>query len=37
MIGDLIGGEDLERALEWSEGELVWEGDGLAVIRATYG
>ena len=37
VIGDLIGGEDLERALEWSEGELVWEGDGLAVIRATYG
>ena len=37
VIGDLIGGEDLERALEWSEGEVVWEGDGLAVIRATYG
>ena len=37
VIGDLIGGEDLEQALEWSEGELVWEGDGLAVIRATYG
>jgi tRNA (cmo5U34)-methyltransferase len=37
VIGDLIEGEDLERALEWSEGELAWQGDGLAVVRATYG
>ena len=37
MIGDLIDGEDLERALQWSGGELAWEADGLAVIRAVYG
>ena len=37
VIGDLIEGEELEWALEWSEGELVWQGDGLAVIRAVYG
>ena len=37
VIADLIEGVDLERALEWSEGELAWQGDGLAVIRATYG
>jgi len=37
VIGDLIEGGDLERALEWSEGELAWQGDGLAVIRAAYG
>jgi tRNA (cmo5U34)-methyltransferase len=37
VIGDELEGEALERALEWSEGELAWQGDGLAVIRAVYG
>jgi tRNA (cmo5U34)-methyltransferase len=37
VIGDQIEGESLERALAWSEGELAWQGDGLAVIRAVYG
>jgi tRNA (cmo5U34)-methyltransferase len=37
VIGDQIEGEALERALAWSEGELAWTGDGLAVIRAVYG
>ncbi|HEY1356589.1 MAG TPA: class I SAM-dependent methyltransferase [Solirubrobacterales bacterium] len=37
VIGDQIEGEAIERALEWSEGELAWRGDGLAVIRAVYG
>jgi tRNA (cmo5U34)-methyltransferase len=36
VIGDELEGEALERALEWSEGELSWQGDGLAVIRAVY-
>jgi hypothetical protein len=25
-----------EELVEWSGGELVWEADDLAVIRATY-
>ena len=37
VIGDQIEAESLERALAWSEGELTWQGDGLAVIRAVYG
>jgi tRNA (cmo5U34)-methyltransferase len=37
VIGDQIEGDALERALAWSEGELTWQGDGLAVIRAVYG
>jgi tRNA (cmo5U34)-methyltransferase len=37
VIGDQIEGEALERALTWSEGELTWQDDGLAVIRAVYG
>jgi hypothetical protein len=37
VIGDELDDEALERALAWSEGELTWRGDGLAVIRAVYG
>jgi tRNA (cmo5U34)-methyltransferase len=37
VIGDQFEGEALERALEWSAGEVTWQGDGLAVIRAVYG
>jgi hypothetical protein len=37
VVGDQLSGAELERALEWSGGELAWEGDGLAVIRAVYG
>ncbi len=37
VIGDQIEGEALDRALAWSDGELAWQGDGLAVIRAVYG
>ncbi len=37
VIGDQLEGDALERALAWSEGELAWQGDGLAVIRAVYG
>jgi tRNA (cmo5U34)-methyltransferase len=37
VIGDEMEGEALEHALAWSEGELSWQGDGLAVIRAVYG
>jgi tRNA (cmo5U34)-methyltransferase len=37
VIGDQLEGDALESALSWSEGELTWQGDGLAVIRAVYG
>ncbi len=37
VIGDQLEGDALESALSWSEGELAWQGDGLAVIRAVYG
>jgi tRNA (cmo5U34)-methyltransferase len=37
VIGEMIEGEDLQNLLEWSGGELVWQGDGLAVVRAVYG
>jgi tRNA (cmo5U34)-methyltransferase len=37
VIGEMIEGEDLQDLLEWSGGELVWQGDGLAVVRAVYG
>ena len=36
VIGDVFEDEALEKALEWSGGELVWRGDDLAVIRARY-
>jgi tRNA (cmo5U34)-methyltransferase len=37
VIGDQIEGEALDQALAWSDGEIAWQGDGLAVIRAVYG
>ena len=36
VIGDLIEPDALRDTLEWSGGELAWQADGLAVIRATY-
>jgi tRNA (cmo5U34)-methyltransferase len=36
VIGDVFEPGELERALEWSEGEVTWQADDLAVIRATY-
>jgi tRNA (cmo5U34)-methyltransferase len=37
VIGDQIEGEALDQALAWSDGEIAWQGDRLAVIRAVYG
>jgi tRNA (cmo5U34)-methyltransferase len=36
VIGELSEGDDLEKLLEWSGGEIAWQGDGLAVVRAVY-
>jgi tRNA (cmo5U34)-methyltransferase len=36
VIGDAFGPEELERAIEWCGGEVVWHADDLAVIRAIY-
>src|SRR3954447_27060942 len=34
VIGDLFEPSQLANALEWSQGEVAWEAEGLAVISA---
>ena len=36
VVGDALDGEDLDRVVEWSGGEICWQADGLAVVRAVY-
>ena len=36
MIGDTFEGESSRTLADWSGGELAWQGDGLAVVRAVY-
>ncbi|HET7054613.1 MAG TPA: class I SAM-dependent methyltransferase [Solirubrobacterales bacterium] len=36
VIGDSFNEDDLAQLIEWSDGELTWQADGLAVLRATY-
>jgi tRNA (cmo5U34)-methyltransferase len=36
VIGDSFEGDELERLVEWSGGEIAWRADDLAVLRATY-
>ena len=36
VIGDVFEDEELERVVEWSQGEVSWRADGLAVVRALY-
>lgn len=36
VIGDSFNEDELEQLIEWSDGELTWQADDLAVIRATY-
>jgi len=36
VIGDAFEGDQLEKLAEWSGGEVSWQADGLAVLRATY-
>lgn len=36
VVGDAFEPEELERVVEWCGGEVVWQADGLAVVRAVY-
>lgn len=36
VIGDVFEPDALPDTLKWSGGELAWQADGLAVIRAVY-
>jgi tRNA (cmo5U34)-methyltransferase len=36
VIGDVVEPEKLQSLLDWSGGEVTWQADDLAVIRATY-
>ncbi len=36
VIGDLFEPGQMEDVLEWSGGEIAWQADGLAVVRAVY-
>ncbi len=36
VIGDLFEPDQLAKVVEWCQGEVSWEADGLAVVRASY-
>jgi tRNA (cmo5U34)-methyltransferase len=36
VIADAFDGDELNKLIEWSDGQLTWQADDLAVIRATY-
>lgn len=36
VIGDAFEPEQLSEFVDWCEGEITWQRDGLAVIRAVY-
>jgi tRNA (cmo5U34)-methyltransferase len=36
VAGDVFEGDQLRDLLDWSGGELTWQADGLAVVRAVY-
>ncbi|HKI65868.1 MAG TPA: class I SAM-dependent methyltransferase [Solirubrobacterales bacterium] len=36
VIADKLNEDDLEQLIQWSGGEVTWQADDLAVIRATY-
>ena len=36
VIGDVFGEEKLQGLLAWSAGEVTWQADDLAVVRAVY-
>ncbi|HEX7058383.1 MAG TPA: class I SAM-dependent methyltransferase [Solirubrobacterales bacterium] len=36
VIADAFDSERLEHLIAWCNGRLVWQGDGLAVVRAEY-
>jgi len=36
VIGDTFNDDELNQLVEWSDGQVTWQADGLAVLRATY-
>src|SRR6187551_1449618 len=36
VIGDVFKEDELEKLVEWSSGEVTWQADELAVVRASY-
>jgi tRNA (cmo5U34)-methyltransferase len=36
VIGDAFEGDQLKTLVRWCGGEVAWQEDGLAVVRATY-
>ncbi len=36
VIGDAFEGDQLDNLVEWCNGEIAWQADGLAVVRAEY-
>ena len=36
VIADLFEPDTLEKLIEWSDGDLAWQADDLAVVRARY-
>jgi tRNA (cmo5U34)-methyltransferase len=36
VIGDTFENDQLPNLLEWSNGEITWQSNNLAVVRATY-
>jgi tRNA (cmo5U34)-methyltransferase len=36
VIGDAFEQDQLSKVVEWCGGEVTWEADGLAVVRAAY-
>jgi tRNA (cmo5U34)-methyltransferase len=36
VIGDVFEPQQLQDLVRWSEGEITWEADDLAVVRAAY-
>jgi tRNA (cmo5U34)-methyltransferase len=36
VLGDTFEPAELEDVVKWSGGEIAWEADGLAVVRAVY-
>jgi hypothetical protein len=36
VIGDSFRPGELEDVVEWCQGEVTWQADDLAVVRASY-
>lgn len=36
VIGDTFEGDQLDKVVEWSGGEVAWQAESLAVVRASY-